>query len=153
MNWKSETARDLREFRALEIFIENYPEQMAELDSQLKHLRGAKIDAVPTATGGCRTDDAWINVIAKKERLAWNFDNRLAKYKRLKKALALLDDEERYILEAFYINRPGGKYRTRDKSHVDRCMSYLHCSQSEVYRRKEDALHTLTVTLYGQVED
>ena len=153
MNWKSETVKDLREFRALENFINEYPSHMEELDTQLKHLRSAKVDAVPTAGGGCRTDDAWLNIIAKKERLAWNYGNRLAKYRRIKKALALLNSEEMFVLHEFFIERPGAGYRAKDKGHVDKCMSRLCCGQSEVYRRKEDALRTLAIALYGQTED
>lgn len=145
MNWKSETVKDLREFRALENFINEYPSQMEELDTQLKHLRSAKVDAVPTASGGCRTDDAWLNIIAKKERLAWNYGSRLAKYRRTKRAFALLPERERRALELFYIDR--------HKNHVEQLCQELGYERSQVYRLKDEALRILTIALYGVESD
>lgn len=153
MIWTKEAMNDLREFKALENFINEYPVQMEDLDAQLKHPRSAKIDAIPTASGGCRTDDAWLNIMAKKERLAWNYGHRVEKYMRIKKALALLSDDEFYVLNLFYIDRPMSENRARGNEHVKRCMDKFFCSRSEVYRRSKAALRVFTIALYGIESD
>ena len=59
-------------------------------------------------------------------------------------ALAVLDEEERHILDRFYIHRANGN--------VERLCDELHVEVATVYRRRDKALRHFTLALYGVVE-
>ena len=146
MNWKSETVKDLREFRALENFINDYPEHMEELDARMTRVRSGKDEQTPVSGGGgTRVEDEWLSCIAKKERLVWQHRERRLKLERMQRALSLLDDRERLVLEYFYVSRP--------KDHLDRLCDQLGYEKSQVYRLKDEALKNLTIALYGIESD
>ena len=52
-----------------------------------------------------------------------------------------LTEDERVVLDKFYINRP-----TR---HIDRLCDELHCEKSTVYRLKDSGLKKFTIAMYG----
>ena len=59
-------------------------------------------------------------------------------------ALAVLDDEERLILDKFYIHRA--------KGNVGDLCERLNVEQSTVYRKRDNALRRFTIALYGVTE-
>ena len=59
-------------------------------------------------------------------------------------ALSLLNDEERLLLDRFFIHQ--------EKQAADRLAGDLHIDVKTVYRRKDDALCRFTVALYGKTE-
>lgn len=58
--------------------------------------------------------------------------------------LAVLDGEERLVLERFYIHRA--------KGNVERLCDELHLEKSRVYELKDKALRHFTIALYGLTE-
>ena len=59
-------------------------------------------------------------------------------------ALAILNSEELLILDRFYISPARGN--------VDRLCMELGIEKSQVYARKDSALHHFTLSLYGCTE-
>ena len=59
--------------------------------------------------------------------------------------LGVLDDEERLVLDRFYIHR--------GKGNVSRLCEELAVEQSSIYRRRDAALRKFTVALYGCAEN
>lgn len=57
------------------------------------------------------------------------------------KALAVLDDEERLVLDRFYTHPA--------KGNVGELCERLHVEQSTVYRKRDNALRRFTIALYG----
>ena len=60
------------------------------------------------------------------------------------KALAVLDDEERLVLDRFYIHRA--------KGNVGDLCERLNVEQATVYRKRDSALRRFTIALYGVTE-
>lgn len=60
------------------------------------------------------------------------------------KALAVLDDEERLVLDRFYIHRVKGA--------VEALCESLSLEKSAVYDRRDKALRHFTLALYGVTE-
>ena len=60
------------------------------------------------------------------------------------KALSVLDDEERLVLDRFYI------HRTKDS--VGELCDRLNLEKTAVYDRREKALRHFTIALYGITE-
>lgn len=65
------------------------------------------------------------------------------KVRTVERGLALLDEEQRRILEVFYINR--------HKGHVWDLCEELYIETAEVYRRKDRALETFVTGAYLNV--
>ncbi len=76
------------------------------------------------------------------------FKNELCTLKRLVKlterGLSQLTDEERRVLERFFIYR-GGR-------HVDDLMEELCYERTRIYELKDEALYKFTVAMYGMPE-
>lgn len=60
------------------------------------------------------------------------------------KALAVLDDEERLVLDKFYIHRA--------KGNVGELCERLNLEKTAVYDRRDKALRRVTIALYGVTE-
>ena len=63
---------------------------------------------------------------------------------KVERGLSALSDEDRLILDRFYINPA--------KGNVDRLCGELHLEKSTVYDRKDKALRRYTLARYGCVE-
>lgn len=146
MNWRKETVNDLKELKYLATYVDAYPDMLKELDARMTRVRSGKDEQTPVSGGGgTRVEDDWLSCIVKKERLAWQYGERRLKLERMHRALALLDDRERLVLEYFYVSRP--------KNHLDRLCDQLGYEKSQVYRLKDEALKNLTIALYGIESD
>lgn len=146
MNWRKETVNDLKELKYLATYVETYPDMLEELDARMTRVRSGKDEQTPVSGGGgTRVEDEWLSCIAKKERLVWQHRERRLKLERMQRALSLLDDRERLVLEYFYVSRP--------KDHLDRLCNQLKYEKSQVYRLKDEALKNLTIALYGIESD
>ena len=58
--------------------------------------------------------------------------------------LSVLDDEERLVLDRFYIHRA--------KGNVGELCERLNVEQATVYRKRDIALRRFTIALYGPLE-
>ncbi len=78
-----------------------------------------------------------MNWNAKKE--AWRITKR--RVDAVERGLAALDEQQREILEAFFINRVQG--------HVQALAEKYHVEQSRVYQMKDQAVRDFTLARYG----
>ena len=101
------------------------------------------MDAVRSGGSGSRED--WIlGCMVKKEKLLRNLDRAKLWVEFMDKGLAVLTEDERHILDRFYINPA--------KGNVDRLCEELFVEKTALYKRKDAALRKFTVALYGCAE-
>ena len=81
--------------------------------------------------------------IAERDELKHNLEITKREVEQVDAALAELSQEERLVLERFYIHREHG--------HVDRLCEELNMEKSQVYNIKNRALVKLARMLHGQV--
>ena len=144
MNWKKEAENDLRRYMRRKDSLQNIQDKIASLDDRMQSIRGGMSDATPVQGGDIRAQENLINCIAEKERLVHTRAAVARLVKLVERGLAGLTDQERRVLELFYIQQQAG--------HVERLMEELHVEQTQIYRIKDAALYKFTVTLYGIVE-
>ena len=101
-------------------------------------------DATPVMGGGNTREDALLSNMAHREELARTLRQAKAWVETVDAGLAVLDDEERLVLDRFYIRRA--------KGNVDRLCEELCREKSVVYARRDKALRHFTIALYGLVE-
>ena len=89
-------------------------------------------------------EDSMINNIAERQRL----DLNMAATKRLieltERGLSALDDRQRIVLEKFFIDRP--------IRHVEWLMERFCVEQSQIYRMKDEALYSFTISMFGLID-
>lgn len=143
MNWKQESKEELREYEAKRTAAVNIPEEIRQLEAQMVKLGGSS-NATPVKGGGSVWEDRQINLIVKADKLRTSLGYAQNWVSRVERGLAVLTDEERLILDRFYINPA--------KGNVDRLCGDLHLERSAVYERMDRALRRYTLARYGCIE-
>ena len=143
MNWKYESMEELREYEAKRMAVESIPEEIQQLRTQMVKLGGSG-NSTPVKGGGSQWEDRQINLIVKMEKLNTSLCYAKEWCARVERGLVVLTDEERLILNRFYINPA--------KGNVDRLCGDLCLEKSAVYERKDRALRRYTLARYGCME-
>lgn len=140
MNWKRESIDELREYEAKRVAMENIPEEIRQLNAQMVKLGGSS-DPTPVKGGSAPWEERQINLIVKIEKLKMSLEYASEWVSKVERGLAVLSNEERLILDRFYINPA--------KGNVDRLCGDLHLEKTAVYSRKDAALRHYTLARYG----
>ena len=144
MDWKSIAIEKLRDHEAKRRALESIPLELAQIESSMTSIRSSRADGTPVKGGGSGYEDRMLGLIVKKQELEDNLDRAQLCVDMVTGALQTLNQEERLILDRFYINAA--------KGNVDRLCGELWLEQSAVYRRKDAALRKFTIALYGVTE-
>ena len=143
MNWKQEAVDKLRRYNAMNLALENLPEQIRDLEDSVTQLRGIKPRRI-TGTTPKRGDDFLLNNIVKRQELLLAYKNAKAWVGSVNRALSVLDEEGKRVLRDIYITPGCGN--------IGQLCETLGVEQSSVYRKRDEALYRFTVALYGTVE-
>ena len=144
MDWKSVAMEKLRDHEAKRRALESIPLELAQAESSMTSIRSSRADGTPVKGGGSGYEDRMLSLIVKKQELEDNLDRAQLCVDMVTGALQTLNQEERLILDRFYINAA--------KGNLDRLCDELCLEQSAVYRRKDAALRKFTIALYGVTE-
>lgn len=145
MNWKKEAIEKLKEYNARKQAITSIPMEIAQLESAVRGIRSASADGVAISGGGSGREDMLLSNICKREELKRSLAAAKVWVSQVEDAMAVLNQEERLILDRFYINPARGN--------VDRLCGELNVEKPTIYRRKDDALRHFTICLYGCTEN
>lgn len=144
MIWKNEAIEKLKQYDAKRGALDSIPKAIRELELDMQSLRGAAVDRTPVRGSGSRHEDAMLSNIVKREELERSLEQAKIWVDLVDAALDHLPEGEQVILERFYIYP--------EKNAAERLAGDLFCDPKTVYRRKDDALRTFTIALYGAVE-
>lgn len=144
MNWKKEAEYDLRNYARRLDSLEHTEEKVRALRERMLSVKAGISDDTPVQGGGNRAQESMINCIAEIERLELTRQATERLVRLVESGLEGLSDEERTVLDLFYIHRA--------KGHVERLMELLNVEQSRVYQIKDAAIYKFTITLYGLPE-
>ena len=142
VNWEKVAIDDLRKYEKMRRSLVSIREKQAALDLQSGVIRSSFRDSEPVSgSGSSGAEDRLISNIVERERLDGNYHAVEKLVAQIDAALAMLDDQERLVLERFYINRCPG--------YVDRLREELGYEQRQVYRLKDEALRQFAIAMYG----
>lgn len=144
MDWKSIAVEKLRDYEAKRQSLESIPLEIAMVESSMTSIRSSRVDGTPVKGGGSGYEDRMLGLIVKKQELEDNLDRAQLCVDMVTGALQTLTQEERHILDRFYINPA--------KGNLDRLCDELFLEKSAAYRRKDAALRRFTIALYGVTE-
>lgn len=141
MNWKFEAIEKLKQYEAKKQSLTSIPEEIARLESAMQSIRSATADGTPVKGGGSGREDMMLSNIVHREELERSLEQAKMWVALVDAGLEILSEEERMILDRFYIHPARGN--------VDRLCGELGVEKSQVYARKDSALHHFTISLYG----
>lgn len=145
MNWRKEAADKLKDYQARKKAVDNILEEISRLKAESTRIRSAVTDSTPIHGGGGSTrEDALLSNIVLRDELKGRLQDTRRWLATVDKALAELTDEERLLLDRFYIHRARGN--------VERLCEELSMEQATVYRHRDAALRHFTMLLYGCME-
>lgn len=139
-DWIIPRLRDLENERAA---LQNIPERIRTLELAFAGLRAANTDGDVVSGGENHREDLLLANIAERDELKKNLEITRREVEQVDSALAKLSQDERLVLDRFYIHREHG--------HVDRLCEELGCEVANVYKIKNRALVQLARSLHGQV--
>ena len=143
-NWIYNAKQDLIEYPSLLQALDNIPEQIAELDTQITSLRGTQYDKTPVQGGMSGNESRLIDYIDRKERLKINFVVASERVARIGKGLSALNDKEQKVIDRLIIHKA---YRN-----IDRICEELGYEKTQIYRIQEAALKKFTLAMFGVVD-
>ena len=144
MDWKQEAAEKLMQYEARRQALENIPMEIHRLELEYTGLRSSVPDAIPTHGNGSRREDAMLTNIVRREELARQLESARAWVALTDGGLAALNEEDRLVLDHFYIHRHKGACETLQE--------LLDREKAQIYRRRDRALRRFTMALYGGLE-
>ena len=124
MNWKKEAIDKLKEYNARKQAIASIPMEIAQLESAVRGIRSASADGVAISGGGSGREDMLLSNICKREELKRSLAVAKVWVSQVDTALTVLNQEERLILDRFYINPARGN--------VDRLCAELNVEKCQV---------------------
>ena len=144
MDWKAEAKEKLRRYNAMQNAIISIPQEIKRLEIEYQSIRSSRTDGTPVKGGGSGREDALLNNLVNRQELEWSLE-QAQKWKHVTdQALSILDDEDRLILRLLYISPSNGSMTTLCRE--------LGCKKSSIYNKRDKALHTFTIALYGAIE-
>lgn len=144
MDWKREAVDKLRSYEAKRTALTTIPEEIRRLEEDAAGIRAADMDRDPVSGGGSAREDRLLSNIVHRQELGLALRQARDWVGIVEAGLAVLDPEERRILDRFYIHRARGN--------VERLCEELAVEQATVYRRRDKALRRFTLALYGVTE-
>lgn len=144
MNWKHEAIGKLKNYEAHRGAVENIPKEIKRLESVCASIRSATTDGTPVSEGGNTREDFLLSNIVHRDELKRRLKEARLWVTQVDSALAVLDDEERLVLDRFYIHRV--------KGNIGELCERLNLEKTAIYGRRDKALRRFTVALYGVTE-
>lgn len=144
MNWQKEAINDLRQYYARKQSLENMAERKLALEEKFKAIKCAMSDSTPVMGGASRIEDNMLNNIVERQKIDLNTEATSRLVKITERGLSGLNDQQRLVLEKFYMDRY--------PNHVERLSESLCVEKSQVYRLKDEALYSFTVSMFGLID-
>jgi len=144
MIYKTMAIEDLKLHEKRKMSIQNLREKIEALECEKSSLRGTS-DSVPVMGGDInRQETKIVNAISEQERLRIQLQSVAKHVNRVERALNSLTENERLVLDRFYING--------QKDCIARLQNDLGYEKAHIYRVKDKALYDFTIALYGICE-
>lgn len=141
MNWKREAIDKLKNYEAHRQALENIPREIKRLESAYTGLRSASTENAPVSGGGGTREDCVLSNIVLRDELKRRLKEARLWVAQVDKALAVLGEEEKLVLDRFYIHPA--------KGNAGELCERLNVEQATVYRKRDSALRRFTIALYG----
>lgn len=144
MNWNKISVERLREYKVRQEAVESIPAQITTLEMQYTAIRSAATDGMPVKGGTADREESLLSNIAMRDELTANLEIAKREVENTRKGLSALTDQERRVLELFFIDRP--------TNYISTLCEELGYEKTKIYQTKDAALRKFTKAVYGVVD-
>lgn len=144
MDWKREAENDLRCHEKRKAALESLADEIRELRNRTYGSSAPAADAVPVQGGTSTAEGRWIAAIDELERKKEAYRTTKRRVAAVERGLAALDDQQRLLLDVFFVNRIQGG--------ADFLAEKLHLERSRIYELREIAIRDFTMARYGTLD-
>lgn len=139
--WRMQAINDLQTLNANRQALINIPQRILELESQSTSIRSATADGSPVKGGGSGREIMLLNNITEREELQDTLDAIRKQVAKIDRALSVLTDTERRILQVRFIDREPGA--------LSKLSRELDLDERTVRNRQTDALKLFAIAMRG----
>lgn len=139
--WRMQAINDLQTFNAKKESLKNIPEQIAELEAKYTAIRSSTADGTPVKGGRSGREGMLLNNITERDRLKDALVQAKNDVAKVERALSVLTDVERRILQVRFIDR--------EPAAVTKLSCELNLDERTVRNRQADALLQFGTAMRG----
>lgn len=132
----------IQAFNSMEFIINNTPDEIQNIRSQMGGATTPKLDGLPSAHDPRNREDSLLEAIDQINVLEERYKQAVEYMAWFKPAWEQLSEEDQLILEILYMDAT--------KNAVDEAMDSLKIERSSVYNKRNHSLNILTNLLYGK---
>lgn len=140
--WRMQAINDLQTLNAKRQALINIPQRILELESQSTSIRSATAEGSPVKGGGSGREIMLLNNITEREELQDTLDAIRKQVAKIDRALSVLTDTERRILQVRFIDREPGA--------LSKLSRELDIDERTVRNRQTDALKLFAIAMRGK---
>lgn len=140
--WRMQAINDLQTLNAKRQALINIPQRILELESQSTSIRSATAEGSPVKGGGSGREIMLLNNITEREELQDALDAIRKQVAKIDRALSVLTDTERRILQVRFIDREPGA--------LSKLSRELDIDERTVRNRQTDALKLFAIAMRGK---
>ena len=134
----------IQAFNSMEFIINNTPDEIQNIRSQMGGATTPKLDGLPSTHDPRNREDSLLKAIDQINVLEDRYNQAVEYMAWFKPAWEQLSEDERYILEAYYMDAEWGSKA------ISSIMDYFKIEKTSAYNKKNRSLHHLTNLLYGK---
>ncbi len=139
--WRMQAINDLQTLNANRQALINIPQRILELESQSTSIRSSTAEGSPIKGGGSGREIMLLNNITEREELQDTLDAIRKQVAKIDRALSVLTDTERRILQVRFIDREPGA--------LSKLSRELDIDERTVRNRQTDALKLFAIAMRG----
>ena len=144
MDFEKTAIEDLKNYEKRKISLQNNLEELKALKLKADGMRSVASNPGAVKGGGNVYELALIDNIDRRNRLERNVELAKTFVRRIDRALEQLTENERTVLQYFYINRT--------HNYINDLCDKLNVERATVYRIKNEAIYNFTIALYGYID-
>ncbi len=141
---KGATIAAIRDYKNMEVIIENTPEKIKNIYEDMLCIKGININDLPQKTNINYQEDKIVKSLDAIDILQQRYENALEYMKWFKPAWNSLNENEKIILEKFYMASNQKSGATKQLCEI------LYRSSSTIDRIRGKSLKKLSIILYGK---
>jgi DNA-directed RNA polymerase specialized sigma24 family protein len=139
--WRMDAKNELESHNARKQALVNIPSRIAELESAMAAIRSSTSDGTPVRGGGSGREDMLLNNITARQQLEKSLVRTKEAVARVDRALSVLTEDDRRILELCYIYRERGA--------IVRLANEFCVEEKTISNRRNDALRRFQKAMSG----
>lgn len=141
--WRMDALNKLQEHKARKISVMNIQKRIEGLERDIVAIRSSTSDGTPVKGGGSGREDMLLNNIVMRQRLQESLTRTQDAVDRTEQALSALTEDDRRILECFYISPRKGA--------ATQLAGELGIAEKTVYNRRNNAIRLFQMAMFGDI--